>query len=114
MEVPMSEPAGERPVTALCWADHASVLLAGAAGGYLALALITKNLCPANANLGGAGGLFCGASVGLLAGYVPGVAVLVETRGRRGVRLLALLAAVVAGAFFAGVITVALAFGASC
>jgi hypothetical protein len=110
----MSEPAGERPLTALCWADHASVLLAGAAGGCLALALVTKNLFPADASLGGAGGLYCGASIGLLAGYVPGLTVLVETRGRHGVRLLALLAAAVAGAWFTGVITVALAFGAYC
>jgi hypothetical protein len=99
-------------VTALSWADHGGVLLTGAAAGYLALALLTTTLFPASARLGGSEALFCGASLGLLTGYLPGLAVLVETRRHRGVRLLALFAAAVAGAFFRGVITAALAFGA--
>jgi hypothetical protein len=108
----MSEPACERPGSAPSWADHVGVLLAGAGGGYLSLALLTANLFPAVSRPGGAGEFFCGASLGLLTGYLPGLAALVEIRGRRGGRILAVLAATASGAFFCGLATAVLAIAA--
>jgi hypothetical protein len=96
----MPKPAGELPGLAPSWDVHFGILLAGAAGGYLSHALKTATLFPTGTGLVGVVEFSFGASLGLLAGYLPGKAALVETRARRWSRTLALLVAMGAGACF--------------